>query len=262
MTNSCRQWRLCLLTALSLTVVLPLRGAAAAPPARPATAAGSVTSQSTTVLYDGALGTLPGMQGFVYLTNPLFGALATQSVSGGATTLDTTPRMSDSAGYFANSALYPALDRTAGYSLLFTTQVMTESHVGNDRAGFSVIILSSDLMGIELGFWTNEVWAQEGGSPPGLFTHAEGAAFNTTSGLITYTLTITGSTYALSASSGAVLSGGLRDYTAFTGSPNPYETPNLIFLGDDTSSAQAKIKLSAVRLSVPIFTVYLPLIAK
>jgi len=43
--------------------------------------------------------------------------------------------------------------------------------------------------------------------------------------------------------------------------PNPYSTPNLIFLGDDTSSAQATLKLAAASVvDAPPFNVYLPLI--
>lgn len=220
-----------------------------------------VTGQSTVTLYDGALGGTPDTQGFTYLTNPLFNPSATQTFANGVTTLDTTPSTGEAAGYFANSTLYPALDRTAGYSLLFTAQVVTETHANNDRAGFSVIVLSSDKMGIELGFWTNEVWAQEGGTT-NLFTHAEGQAFNTTTGFITYTLTILGNNYALSADGAPVLSGSVRDYTAFVGFPDPYQTPNLIFLGDDTSSAQATIRLSFIRITAPLFSLYLPLISR
>jgi len=40
--------------------------------------------------------------------------------------------------------------------------------------------------------------------------------------------------------------GKLRDYTAFEGPVNPYRTPNVIFLGDNTTSAQARIKLAYV----------------
>ena len=212
------------------------------------------------VLYDGALntGTLD-TQGFMYLTNP--GASTTQTFASGMTTLDTMPQMSDSAGYFANASLYPALDRIVGYSLLFVAQVVTETHTNNNRAGFSLLVLGSDKKGIELGFWTNEVWAQEGGST-NLFTHAEGQAFNTTTGLITYTLTFLGNTYTLYAAGVPILNGNLRDYTAFVGFPDPYKTPNLIFLGDDTSSAQATIKLSFVQITAPLFSIYLPLISR
>ncbi len=254
-----------LLSLASLTLItLGLTQEVVAVPAPPVET--PQAAQSTYVLYDGALNTgTPNTQGFLYLTSPFLGALATQVFSSGVTTLDTTPRRSDYAGYFADIAQYPPLDRQPGYQVLFTAQVVTESHASNNRAGFSAIVLSDDQQGIELGFWTNEIWAQEGGLSPTLFTHAEGAAFDTTADLINYRLVISGSTYNLSANGSTVLSGGLRVYTAaMTQFPiNPYTLPNLIFLGDDTSSAQATIRLSEVSvIDGPSYGLYLPLIMK
>ncbi len=200
------------------------------------------------VLYDGALGTgLPQTQGFIYLNT---GISATQNFASGVTTLDTTPAQSDKAGYFRNFLIVPGspiLDRTTGYAVKFSAQVVSETHASTDRAGFSLIAISSDgLNGIELGFWTDEIWAQEGGTNPQLFTHAEGTAYDTTTDLLLYELTILDDTYSLAVSNTQILSGSLRDYSAFTGLLDPYESPNLIFLGDDTTSAQAKFKLSYV----------------
>jgi hypothetical protein len=119
-----------------------------------------------------------------------------------------------------------------------------------DRAGFSVIALSSDARGIELGFWPDQVWAQEDGTaePPNgtLFTHAESALCDTISRLAAYTLTVRGDGYELSSDGATILRGRLRDYTSFDGPVNPYRTPNFIFLGDDTGSARAKIRLAHV----------------
>ncbi len=225
------------------------------------------------VLYDGVLGGTPDTQGFTYqalnLTVPPVAVMATQSFANGLTTLDTVTRTSDLAGYFANSGLYPPLNRTTGYALTFVTEVITETHAGSDkngdgvddRAGFSVIVLSSDKKGIELGFWTDRIWAQEGGSGGNLFTQAEGVTFTTTS-LITYSLTIDGDTYNLAANGASILAGPVRDYTAFSDFPDVYETPNLIFLGDDTSSAKAKITLKTVTLRSPLFQVFLPIVMR
>ena len=114
--------------------------------------------------YDGSLNTLPGTQGWTYLS--LGGG--TQSVSGGATTLDTTGSTGAFAGYFSNGGWTPVLDRTTGYTINFTAQVLSEDRplsgtadkngdgIG-DRAGFSLIALSSDKKGVELGFWQNEI---------------------------------------------------------------------------------------------------------
>lgn len=221
--------------------------------------------QSIFVLYDGMLNTgTPATQGFVYLTNPLVGAHATQTFTQPVTILDTTPQIGDYAGYFAKQAEYPPLDRMSGYQVLFTVQVLTETHISADRAGFSVLVISRDLRGIELGFWRNEVWAQEGGAAPQLFTHAEGAAFDTTGDLIPYRLTIKGEHYHLAANGTTILSGPLRDYTTATVPLpiNPYTTPNLIFLGDDTGGAQAKIGIAFASVSAPIYSLYLPLTAR
>ena len=143
-----------------------------------------------------------------------------------------------------------------GYTVSFTVQVELEDHAGSDknndgiedRAGFSLIVLSSDKRGIELGFWKDRIWAQEGGTGSTLFTQAEGAAFDTQSARIPYALAVQGDTYTLSSNGTPILSGNLRDYTAFSGFPDPYETPNLIFLGDDTSSASANIQLAYVEV--------------
>ncbi len=197
------------------------------------------------VLYDGGLGTLPGEQGWIYLTDPLIGASATQTVSEGVTILDTTPETSDSAGYFSSfHPGVPVLDRNTGYTVRFDVQILEESHVNSKRAGFSVIVLSDDNLGIEIGFWTDEVWAQSGPS----FTKAESALFDTTAGLTSYDLVVLGSDYDLLADSTSILSGPLRDY-----SPHGhlvYSGTNFLFLGDNTSSADARIALASVEVSL------------
>jgi hypothetical protein len=233
-----------------------------APPSA-ASAPSSLPLATTTVLYDGALNSgTPDTQGFFYLTNPPGGVQATQVFTNPITLLDTTPQVSDYAGYFAKPTLYAPLDRVDGYQVLFTVQVLTETHLSPDRAGFSLLITSSDKRGIELGFWESEVWAQEGGSL-NPFTHAEGATFTTTD-LIEYRLSVLGDHYALNADGVAVLSGPLRDYTQAPPPPlpiNPYTTANLIFLGDDTSSAQAQSALRyAAVIDAPPYQQYLPVI--
>lgn len=213
-----------------------------------------------TVMYDGSLGTLPSSQNFLYVTNPLFGALAQQTLVPGGVRLDTTPVTGEYAGYFGLTP--PTLNRNSGYTLRFTLKINSETHAGSDkngdgkddRAGFSVIAMSSDVRGIELGFWGKEIWAQHDGAaepPPNsntLFTHAEGAAFNTTAAPVNYELTVLGEAYTLTANGAQILHGRLRDYSAAVVPfpVNPYTTPNLIFLGDDTPSASADIELSGV----------------
>ncbi|MCL4262671.1 MAG: hypothetical protein KJ069_05630 [Anaerolineae bacterium] len=213
----------------------------------------------TLVLYDGALGGTPDTQNFEYAAvNPTFPfppAQATQTYSPAlqATILDTTPEIGDLAGYAVTPTLAPILDRQVGFRLDFSMRIHSEDHNNNDRAGFSITMLSEDLLGIELAFWENEIWAQEGGDPPNLFTHAEGVAYDTTASMVDYELEMVEDVYQLSANGVPILSGMLRDYTAweppFPFVPDPYEQPNLIALSDNTSSAQGEIWIAYVAIT-------------
>ena len=196
-----------------------------------------------TVLYDGRSGGTPDQQGFSFLA---FGPAASQLYASDVTVLDTTGDIGEQAGYFSRDDL--TLDRRLGYTLQFAIQVGEEEHLGQHRAGFSIIILSDDLLGLEMGFWENEIWTEEGGTGDSLFTHAEGVPFDTTADLTTYELTILNDTYTLAAGGATLLSGPLRDYTAFDGFPDVYETPGLLFLGDNTRRGAAKTAVSYVAL--------------
>src|SRR5262245_11424520 len=239
-----------LVLALSLAGPAPAVGsvpgeAHRAAPARSTGTIGPSAVGDPIVLYDGALGGTPNTQGFTFQAFPPTGA--TQTFADGVTTLTTT--QSVSAGYFEIVTSKVDLNRTTGYTVTFAAQVAAESHSNNNRAGFSIIAISSDKKGIELGFWTNEIWAQADGIVPpgsGIFTHAEGAAFDTTAALTTFQLYLKGDTYTLSVGGTPILTGSVRDYSAFTGPVDPYETPNFLFLGDDTTSAGATLKLSYV----------------
>ncbi len=156
------------------------------------------------------------------------------------------------------NANFPTLDRQAGYSVNFNTALTAEAHPGDtsvnntgpnttdrnadgkgDRAGFSIIVLSEDKWGIELGFWNDRVFAQEDASTqldktkyPGvtstaddhltLFTSAEFALLNTTSPR-NYEVVVKDNLYTLLADGVAILSGRLRNYSTVTVSlpPNP-----------------------------------------
>ena len=193
------------------------------------------------VLYDGALNTTPDAQGWLYLASP--GSAATKTAAGGVTVLDSTAASSDMAGFFSTGhPLVGTLDRAAGFTVTFRLQLDRESHTSNDRAGFSVIALGSDSKGVELGFWNNEVWAQKD-SP--IFTHGEGAAFNTTAALTDYALTISGNGYTLKAGAQTLLTGLVKDYSAFGA---PYTQKSFLFFGDDTTSAAARTQVARVTL--------------
>ncbi len=198
---------------------------------------------ATYTLYDDSINNLLNEQEWSYAA---LGGTAEQSVVSGV----GTQLLSDTPVYAGYGRTAPeALHRTSGYRMSFQLEILSESHSNSDRAGFSLIILSSDKRGVELGFWTNEIWAQHDNATGDLFTHGEGytpgSAF---SGEISYQLDILGNGYSLRADNQQVLSGALRDYTSFIGLIDPYETPNFIFLGDDTGSANAGVIIGQVTL--------------
>jgi hypothetical protein len=216
-------------------------------------------------LYNSNLNTLPSAQGWSYASLP---PIITPTAASGVTNLNT---LSDSNLYAGFSRTDQILDRTQGYSLSFTAQVLTETRTNtadknndgkDDRAGFSVIILSNDAtpLGIELGFFSNSIWAQETGTTstdPNLFTQAESVAFDTSTNPVDYQLTVIGNTYTIRAkdtvtNATATLSGNLRNYVPFVGPIDPYETPNFIFFGDDTTSAAANINLGSIALTTVV----------
>lgn len=227
------------------------------------------SSQSVTagiVLYDDSTSQLPGDQVWLaYASNGILtGGTATQTtVPGVGVTLATDNAVS--AGYsnrtpfgLLKNAAFPVLDRSQGFALGFELQVNGENHSSTDRAGFSVILLSSDLRGIELGFWEDRIWAQ---SDSPLFTQAEFISFDTTASEVAYQLAIQGNSYSLSGNSSTLLTGGLRDYSSFG---FPYSLPNFLFLGDNTSSANANVTLGNISLSAvpePASWVFLGMVA-
>jgi len=209
------------------------------------------SGQKTLILYDAISGAIPDAKVMSFFDFPPGDII--QTYENGSTTLDTTTSGNSTyAGWISNATNtlgFPSLDRTAGFQLDFSIQVENESHTNNKRAGFSVIILSEDARGIELAFWQNEIWAQNDDATGGLFTHGESASFSTTTGLINYQLIVTNDTYTLNANGVPTLTGPLRDYSKFEGFPDPYQSPNFLFVGDDTTSAQARVRLSYVAVT-------------
>ncbi|MEG5137206.1 MULTISPECIES: choice-of-anchor Y domain-containing protein [unclassified Microcoleus] len=233
---------------------------------------GTVSESSATVLgltplYNGLLGNTPSSQNWLSLTNlnpasPT--VLASEIFSGNGANLNSTDANSIYAGYTVNplNSSFTTLDRNSGFSLSFDLQIISESRTNQNRAGFSIVAVTSDRKAIEIGFQqlsatSGNIFAQgdnitpnPGGQTNGLFVAAENVAYNTN--LATnYTLKILGDNYFISDSNNVILTGPLRDYAAFTGAIDPYETPNFLFLGDDTTSAQANINLTRVSLQTP-----------
>ena len=192
------------------------------------------------VLYDGSLGTAPAQQGWATVSLPL--SLATP-VADSAVRLDTLALSGELSG-FSRTAPSP-LDRTNGFRAVFTLRLHEESHNTPDRAGLSVIVLGHDKRGLELAFWADRVWAQ---SAAPLFKHAEEALFDTTAGFVAYELAFGATGYTLRADGKELLAGPVRDYTPFVGTFDPYETPDFLFIGDDTTSAKAAFSLRRVEI--------------
>ncbi|MEZ2239844.1 DUF4347 domain-containing protein, partial [Microcoleus sp.] len=160
------------------------------------------------------------------------------------------------------SPTFPALDRTNGYSVSFNVAVTAENSNSDDRAGFSIIAISSDAQtGIELGF-TNRNLGANGGifaqQDNPLFTRGVNANLNISTAT-DYKLVVQGSTYTLFAGGVAIPSlttQPLRNYTAFnptTSQPalpfNPYSQPSFLFFGDATDQASATFTLGNISVN-------------
>ena len=180
-----------------------------------------------------------------YLTKPLLASKAVRTRVAGGWRLDTTRETKDSAGFFSlrlpGPVVRPPIDRRVGFSLRFRLAVRSESHVRPERAGTSVIVIGDDLLGVELGFWENEVWAQ---TDAPMFTHGEGAPF-ATAAAVDYELRLAGDRYQLNAGGRKVLEGPLKNYSSFG---FPYDQRSFLFYGDDTGSAAADMELSGLRV--------------
>lgn len=206
---------------------------------------GAIGVAHAVVLYDASNLALPQNSPWTW---SLLGAGATVTGPSAGSTysrLDSTAANAAQEGWTQIAPF--ALDNSAGYDVTFDVRVNQENHASNDRAGLSLIVLGQDHKGIELSFWSNQIWAQAD-SP--LFTHAEGAAYDTTAagsgvgGLRHYVLHVAGGNYSLTAEGSTLFGGAIRDYSAFSGFPDPYETANFLWVGDDTTSAGASSDLS------------------
>lgn len=214
------------------------------------------------VLYDAALGTLPSAQNWQYQANPNNGPVS-QQVSAGVLTMDSTLDRADRAGYpsrlptipplppFSNHPLVGTLDRTQGFTLRIDARLDAEGHSTTHRAGFSLLVVCDDLRAIEIGFWTNRIWAQDDDTGGGvLFTQAEAVDLDTTASQVIYELSIDTDHYRLFADGSPILGGPLRDYTNASGLAGlVYSTENLVFFGDNTSSADARAEVSLIVLT-------------
>ena len=229
-----------------------------------ATIAALPATAATQVLYDGALGTTsaydptkPGWLAGVLVdltqtVTPFVGTAVApvsqdNAARGGYSNYGFIPLFN--LAFLVNPA-FPILDRSVGFSLGLGFLVSQESHSDDvshtgsvNRAGFSIILVGNDKKGIEIGFQNDRIFAQND-STAGIFTAGEstttpaviGSTFNR------WDLAIQGDGYALTRGGAAVLSGALRDYSS-SGHP-AYTTPNYLFFGDNTQSAQAAFSIN------------------
>lgn len=212
-------------------------------------------------LFDPALGTTPVQQGWNQLGFGSFG-----QTGSGLIDLDTTAIRLFAGGYFSELPAdgsnqhpnLPLLDRNPGFRLDFALHVISEGHNLRDdngdgkfdRAGFSLIALGDDLQGVEIGFFSDRVWIYEDATPVAgnRFTQAEFALFDTSAGLVNYSLLVSGDSYSLSQNGSLLLNGALRQYapSGVAAAIDPYDNPSFIFLGDDTGSADAHVLIGAI----------------
>lgn len=204
-----------------------------------------------TVIYDASLGTTPSLQGWLLGALPL---PPVQSVAGGV--LSFASAAPGSAGYVKFPAVL--LDADAGYRLAFELKVTSETPSPSaDRAPFSLTAVSANTnQAIELGFKPGEIFSQDG--VPNLFQRGEIASFNTMLDFVSYELLVHGAGYQLLGNGSSLLSGSLRDYGPFAGFPDPYETPNFLFFGDNTSSSGGSWELKTIELTGLPYTVSEP----
>lgn len=216
----------------------------------------AASAASATIVYDGSLGTSIPAQGYLGY-GELFGP-ASITVAGGKTRVSTLANAATSAGFASDILVgftptrvnpgFPVLDADGdGFTVRFDLRVLAESLLSSARAGISVTVVSSSTgRAIELGFQKTSIFTQNGGLSPNLFTRGESVAFDTTLGTVRYDLAVLGSSYTLYADNAAILTGSLRDYTAFTTpSPlNPYRTASFLSFTDNTTSAAGDWELS------------------
>jgi len=204
------------------------------------------------VLYDGSLGTSPAAQGyFSYGAAPL-GKYYTQNPT--SVELNSTSNVSVQSGFqnynpqltgLQNSS-FPTLDSSAGYTVSIDMQTISENHGDvDDRAGFNLIAVSSNDMGIALGFWPGTIFAQNAD-----FSYGESASFDTTAAITRYNLSVSGSSYTLSTGSTTLLNGSLRAYSD-SSDPSFVVLPNFVFFGDDTGAASGDDIVSRLAVTVP-----------
>ena len=203
-------------------------------------------STEPVILYDGNLSSLPAAQGWIYRLEPPIRNQSRQVPVDRAFNLNTSRNLADRAGYsvrLSQMNSHPqapeVLNHRQGYRIGFTLRILSERRTApNQEAGFSLITLSHDLLGIDLGFGTGEVFARSAA-----FGRAEenrALPFRIDKQYADFELDIRENEYRLSANGQEILAGFLRNYSD---AGEPYTVPNLLFFGDNAESAGANVNL-------------------
>lgn len=211
------------------------------------------------VLYDATTGTTPNEQGWTSLSNPIFGE-AHHTIREGTLVLDSLSVLSDQAGYFSKVPALslehpqsPVVDlKQQVFAIDFSIRLVAAvdapdtdaRYVGQrNRGGFAVIAIGEDLTGVELQFQSDHIVALD--NADSAFSIGELVSLNT-GALREYRLILEKSGYRLFTDGTLLLTGPVRDYSAFAPSPPfdfPYTTPSFFFFGDDTARAGARTEI-------------------
>jgi len=143
------------------------------------------------------------------------------------------------------------LNANTGFTVAFTLQIAAETSNPN-RAGFSLTVIGSNQTGIELGFRTNQIFAQSSN-----FIETSNSLLNTTVNQ-NYTLQVVNGAYTLLA--GGAIVGSLNNqplisynFNPATSTPplpfNPYTSPNFLFFGDNTDQGNANFTIANITVN-------------
>ena len=190
-------------------------------------------------------------------------------VTGQGVKVDTAANSAEYSGYsnynplsstYFNPAIFQSstLNQATGYTITFTVSLdpstlVDTSTTAAPRAAFSVMAVSSDKKGIEIGFRPTAVFSQSASF--GIESETSLISIDTSISK-DYTLTVFNDTYSLSLSSSGtpIINGALKNYVfdPTLSSPrlpfNPYTTSSFLFFGDDTGKASGTFTLGNVTL--------------
>lgn len=216
-----------------------------------------IATQSFAIaLFDGNVGVMPDHATFGWTYSSAANGTGQGMVTGPNSFGPKVTMVSDDLFQQGYGKISPmALNRTTGYSVSFDVQMAYEYHTGSDknndliddRAGFSVTVIGNDKKGVELGFWEDQIFAQQTDFTHNLVETAYGSTKEVGTGVANlphYRLDVKGNNYTLFREGSQILAGALKDYSG-SGLP-AYNTGNSIFVGDNTTSAGAQARWSSM----------------